>query len=358
MAQSRFLAVLQPGRVLPPLQHCTIAVVALGLTACANARSVAVPTAAVTHMVSRSALLYGRRLKPADTQWVDVRNYMAAFIGDTTNPQMLCLSSPNEQVCHTSVRDGGPGGEIKIIYSSGIVDYIGITSAAHQNPPGGGTEYYIGVIRNRESASGPLRCFATAGEGCTAPAGSYFMPEGVPYRIASVPIVSWDAVESASNSDGWSPRSPIAGELITTPSSQNNDHWLFDDRTMDPSTCSQWKAFEADSKVGIAYVKNVPFGGTVGPYVGSPVGTQDAIVVDTFGVNSDPGQPSTAERYFYVKGLGRVEESNAKSYNGPPYTLNPQYTLWNVERGLISSIVNPDPTPQCPQGSAWPLWGN
>lgn len=347
-----------------PLRTCAFIAALLGASSCTGAGSgTAAPPFTLTQTPFDAVKSASHAPKAANTMSVDMRQYMAATIGGTTthNKNMLCRSKPHEILCLSSVRAND--GEVKIIYfiTNGIIDYIAITSFDHSSlpPPGRGSPYYIGVARNVPGGGDTtLRCFSTYTVPCTAPPNSYFIPEGVPYTMSQLPVVSWSTVQSATNPDGTpdnpigSPMAPIPGALITTVNAQDGNFWSFGGRNMD-NNCAQTSGPEYKSKVLVAYVPNVPFGGMVGSKGGTPIGTQDAIVVDTFGIGS---YPRTAERYYYALGLGRVAEGTAQSNGGPPYTLNPTHNTWNVERPVDPSIIDIDQTSQCPAGTYIPLW--
>jgi hypothetical protein len=258
--------------------------------------------------------------QPGETCSVDVRPYIAATIGgtDAADGQKLC--TPTYQFCHTSVLDGGPYGEVNNAYSWGGYDYVGISSYDHTEqyvgtPLAGASPYYIGVIRDLDGSSGPLRCYSyfwsvDTDEECTSPSDSVMIPGGVPITILNLPVLSWATVEATQpGTPGVNdyPTELIPGTLITTPNTQYTqgqlNFWSFGVWYMaqpyvgTPRNCTMTAASGGaayPTKVGIAYVKNVPFGETIG--------TQDALVIDTVNI----GSSTNIERSFYVAGYGKV----------------------------------------------------
>jgi len=286
------------------------------------------------------------------TESVDMRHYMAPVIGGTLDdPGTKLCRSDNYNFCLTSLRDNA--GETQIVYSTslGIVDYIAISSYNHGSVAS--PVYYIGVARNQPGPNyNGLRCFSTNNELCSAPVNSLMMPEGVPYQISALPVVSYSTVLSASNAD-LSPSSPIPGAMLTTPNSGDGNYWLFETWNMAyPPPCVQTSAGNNyETKVLVAYVPNVPFGDVQGGDNPGSIGTQDAVVVDTFSI----GPPREAERYFYVKDLGRVREGHS-TYDSRTglYDLDTNETTWGVQLPINQSGTGliPRPIPdECPQGS-------
>jgi len=297
---------------------------------------------------------------------VDLRGYVAATVGGTPdNPQnMLCTEKNGNRrtICITGLREGNPHGEVAFFYdrSYGAVNHVAISSWYH-----GGysyAPYYIGTIRNftgTGSNGSILRCFSTWLSGatpCTAPANSFYMPAGVPYKMNDLPVVGNDAVVDASNSDG-SPKQVIAGAFLVTKLVSENNYWAFATQQMSAS-CAQHSPYGGSFKtrVFIVYAKNVPFGGT--PSLGG-IGTLDAVVIDAY----SPGygsSPAHVERTFYVSGLGSVMEGTAEYDNATKvYDLDTKNIDHSDETPLLSSVINynDNPEPKCPQGSYLPLWG-
>jgi hypothetical protein len=283
---------------------------------------------------------------PLDTVDVDVRPYMAAAIGGTVQSpgKMLCITSTT--ICRTSVRDGGPTGEIKINYeTNGIVDYIAISSYNHGTTYGAAN--YIGVVRNfTGGTTGFLRCFSTYGSMCSAPPNSYYMPEGVPWNINALPVVTTQAIDAATDSNG-SPSGQIAGTLLITSDGQDGNYYPFGQMNMTHS-CVQSPGYSGPllTKVRVAYVRAFDFGGNVGK--------NDAIVIDTFA----QGPPNHAERYFYVSGLGRVREETSTQNSQGVWGAPEQNIVWNNLKTANTKYVSLDQTAECPQGSYLPLWGS
>lgn len=298
----------------------------------------------------------------ATTMDLDVRAYMAATIGgDGSNPQqMLCTEDASGHVTHVcvmGVRDK-PSGEVAIYYdtSSGIVDHIGVTTWLHGHPSGPNSQEYIGVIRNYTGNHGYLRCFATWLSGpqlCNSLPNEFYMPEGVPFHFTNLPVLDASAVTDASNPDG-SPSKPIAGALLITDLSSEGNYYSFAQQRQTGSSCGQYDGNGPyQTKVFAAYVKNIKFGGT--PSLGG-IQTQDAFVVDTFAI----GTPNHSERYFYVKGYGRVREGSA-DWSGTCECYGP--TGKNVDHSDVRNydssymlVGSANPEPNCPQGSAQKLW--
>jgi hypothetical protein len=218
------------------------------------------------------------------------------------------------------------------------VDYIGIVSDEY-NSIGEGDLQYIGVIRNLNDGT-QLRCFAATYTNCTAPANSGHIPQGVPYLVTALPVVSAATEKATENADG-SPNHGIPGALITTPNagSSPKNYWAFAVNNMTPK-CAQSVAFDTLTQNQIVYVSQYPFGGTVG--------TQDAVVIDGFAI----GPPNHLERYYYVKGYGRVLETVAYQASGNPnYTIQTQVVAHNILEPLSASVININ-TGGCGQGSA------
>jgi len=279
----------------------------------------------------------------ATTKSVDMRNYMSVPIANANGTgNMLCSTqSGYSSYCLTSFYDGNQYGETKISYGigNGIIDYIAISSNGWQ-----GSANYIGVARNLPGTGGQLRCFANVFENCTAPVNTVFMPEGVPYLISNLPGVSLQTELASENPDG-SPAAPIAGSIITTQTvgySPYKNYQPFGVNSMN-GQCAQSLEFDTYNQTRIVYVTSVPFGGTIG--------TQDAIVIDGFGI----GPPNHIERYFYVKGLGRVREATAFQGSDGKYNHQTQNIYHNVEEPLSSKTININGG-GCPQGSAVPLY--
>lgn len=309
-------------------------------------------------------------LPPLPTVSVDVRQYMAAAISNGSAGQMLCANATVSTSCITSYYGGDANGEVVIAYGNGIIDYIGITSAT--GVPGGGIPFtagypytytgvtsprqYIGVIRNYPTGGDPLRCFTTLSS-CTAPA-SGFPLEGMPYIIDRLPVVSWATVAATENDTDPSqadayPIIGIPGAMTTTPNtSDQSSFWYYNVLNFD-ANCAQHQNFRVGSINTVIYVTGVPFGGQVG--------TQDAIVTD--GVSN--GNPSFLERYYYVKGFGRVREDISAQVATSPYGI-PVYGKGNfLSNNSDRSSVLPlnlgfIPFPAshggCPQGSAEPIF--
>lgn len=182
---------------------------------------------------------------------------------------------------------------------------------------------------------------------CTAPPNTVFLPEGVPYLISSLPVVSLQTELASENQDG-SPKAPIAGSMLTTPTyGINQPHPNYEPFTVNNMTaqCVQSTAFTTYNQTRVVYVTGVPFGGNVG--------TQDAIVIDGFAI----GPPDHVERYFYVKGLGRVREGTAYYDSATGYydQQQRQNILHNVLQPLSSAYININGG-GCPQGSSLPLF--
>ncbi len=260
---------------------------------------------------------------------------------------MLCDSYDNRaSACLTSFNDGGQYGEAEIAYgmNNGIIDYIGISSGGWQGSPN-----YIGVIRNVPGTRGQLRCFANEFQNCTAPANTVFMPEGVPYLIPNLPVVSLQTELASENSDG-SPKAPIAASMVTTYTVGIDNPYYnaqpFGVESMS-GQCSQSLENNQYSETLIVYVKGVPFGGNIG--------TQDAIMIDGLGFPRNH-----IERFFYVQGLGRVREGTASwDSNTGYYDLSQPVQRQNIYHNMVEQLSSSTITLQgvmCPQGSAIPLF--
>ena len=279
---------------------------------------------------------------------VDLRQYMAAVLAVAKPPSgtMLCGHAAWTE-CLTSVKDSA--GEAEIIYdsSNGVIDYVAISSYAHAPIYGNSSPQYIGVIRNRPGPGNPTRCFSTPGAGCASPPNSSFMPEGVPYLIPDMPVVKVEALTAASNPADGSPDAPITGSVVTTPDADDDNYWPFGVQEMTGS-CAQGYGGSATSLARVVYVKDVPFGGTLG--------TRDAVVIDGFSQSASPST-NILERYFYVRGKGRVREGiGTYDSNDGLYDDEPHYNVvHNFEQPLDTSKINLGP-PECPEGSAIPLW--
>ncbi len=275
---------------------------------------------------------------------VDMRNYMSASIANANGTgEMLCASN-NLSNCITSFYDGGPKGETKIVYSNGdgVIDYIGITTGTEDL--GQGPEEYIGVIRNLTGTGGQLRCFTYINTTCTAPALHVNIPQGVPYLISSLPVISAAMEQSTENPDG-SPESPLPGALLTTPNSSNPPGYTFFADVNMSSSCAQSLAFNTNTSVHVVYVTGMAFGGSIG--------TQDGVVINTY----TTGPPRHFERFYYVKGLGRVRESvSFYNPNTGLFNANTTNSVHNTLETLNVQMFNDFNAGGCPQGSAVPLY--
>jgi hypothetical protein len=373
-------------RIARPLATGLFLIAALaGFAACNSGGSVSgeAPSSATGSVLSAVQLASprpeyaGRRPQPLATIAIDVRGYMAGTVGGNIhNPTNMMCTDKNgvaTAICIMGVRDTDSG-EVDIYYdhSNGIVDHIAVTDWKHGTTQDQNSREYIGVIRNytgSTAASGAFeRCFSTWLSGaqfCTDGVypSAFYMPEGTPYKFnVDLPVLGNKAVVDASNSDG-SPKNPIQGALLITKLASEDNYFSFAQWKQTNSNCQTYgSSGPFKTKVFVAYVQNVPFGGTTivsgGSQVQQAVGTQDAFVVDTFSATE-------AERYFYVKDLGRVREGHAKFDSACGcFDLN---TL-NVDHGDIvpfrNSVIyvrgqsqHPNPEPYCPEGSAQKLWG-
>lgn len=285
---------------------------------------------------------------------VDLRPYWAALIAQMNNGNltghMLCQASPSQDKCETTLSD--TAGEVRQFYgphSNVIVNYIAIGSHDYKSIDGSSTKR-IGTIRNHEGGTSgdSLRCFtvmASSTNYCASPAAEALGP---PYLIPSLPVVSYTVLEEATNDDG-SPTEPVPGSLLVTPDASTGNYWNFGIQNMTASGCVQSYAGGSKNREHIVYVKNVPFGGTIG--------TQDAIVHD--GDSGDSSESDLLERTIYVEGLGAVEDGIAHyDPRDGLYDNTPHYNAaYNNEDPIDSKIINIYPA-QCPQGSAVPLWGS
>jgi len=283
---------------------------------------------------------------------------MAANISNSDGTgSMLCASSSNAQPnfsasCITSYYNGNAFGEIKIVYgnNNSINDYIGITNSTY-DPFGEGALQYIGVIRNFEGGNAQVRCFTDPSTNCSAPVSGHVL-EGMPYIIRNLPIVSATTELATENGDG-TPNRAIPGALITSPSGGDArspaNYWNYGLNTFSPG-CGQTRQSNFYSQNQVVYVQQLDFGGTVG--------TQDAIVTDGYSI----GPPNTLERYYYVRGLGRVRETVARqpSGTGPGtsgYGVGVSNILHNyllpLDRNQFDSSLF---TTTCGQGSAVPIY--
>jgi len=299
------------------------------------------------------------------TTSVDLRNYLAAVISTASGSgSMICDPIEDNAAgglnpsCLTSFYDGNASGETEIVNGNGLIDYIAITSET-QNPFGEGALQYIGVARNYPGGNNPLRCFDTAtspNSNCTAPPSGHVF--GAPYLIQKIPVVSWATAQATENdadptaTDAYGTK-PIPGALITTPSAGDGvgppNYENFGVNNMS-STCAQTHSFNTYSQGQIVYVTGVPFGGSIG--------TQDAIVLDGYSNDS----PSVLERYYYVKGYGRVRESVSYKYSGSTtYGVKQpaggfQALDRNAYRPYNANIIYANGNHGgCPQGSAVPI---
>ena len=326
-----------------------IALISIGLAGCSGATTspASLPYTSGNTGDAKDFLSQVQREHPLDTVNVDVRPYMAAAIGGTeTNPGKMLCTTAAPKICRTSVRDGGPTGEIKINYeTNGITDYIAISSYNHGTTYGAAN--YIGVIRNFTGGStGFLRCFSTYQSMCSAPPNSYYMPEGVPWTISALPVVSIQAIDDATDSNGG-PSGQIAGTLLITKEGNDGNYYPFGQENMSHS-CVQTPGYSGPllTKVLIGYVRAFDFGGNIGK--------NDAIVIDTFA----QGPPNHAERYFYVSGLGRVLEETSTQNSQGKWGAPEQHIPWDYLMTAKKAYVNLSQTADCPQGSYLPLWGS
>lgn len=235
-------------------------------------------------------------------------------------------------------------GEFVYVSSNGTVDYIARSTNASTTPA-----LPVGIIRNIDGTGAPLRCFASPGQPCTAPPSSSNMPEKLP-KIFLVNVVSWATEQASENTDivngqpvpNGTPRTTIAG-AVTFSGWQSFD-WV----NMD-SSGNQTRQGSVDNLVTAVYVLGVQFGGDIG--------TRDALVIDEQEGNS--GIPNHIERFFYVKGWGRVREAvsywnvNTNQYNAGPFVNSIRNTLSSTLQGngITPPAINPPPN-CCPQGSA------
>jgi hypothetical protein len=162
-------------------------------------------------------------------------------------------------------------------------------------------------------------------------------------------VVSYATELATENPEDGSPNHAIPGALVITPNTASDpvNFYTFADVTLNPTgNCAQSLYGNDPFQTQVVYVQQIPFGGTVG--------TQDALVTDGFA----QGAPNHVERYFYVKGMGRVRESKAfggSGTSGYVYGTVDGYTssntLHNLLEPLSSSYININ-TGGCPQGSA------
>ena len=316
-------------------------------------------------MPSASCKMIVKPYPALSTVSVDVRQYMAATISNSSGTgNMLCASNNKATAnfsasCITSYLNGSSNGEVKISYglNNNINNYIAIGSGLY-NPFGDGQIQYIGGVRNftgydtSTTTKGTLRCFTTARSpniNCTAPPSGQFF--GVPYLIKHLPIVSAATELATENPDG-SPARGIPGALITTPyaggigNPNPTNYWNIGVNTMS-ATCAQSHQENTYSQGQVVYVQQFNFGGSIG--------VQDAIVTDGF---SYANNPDSIERYYYVSGYGLVREAvswaasgSSKYDNASGHTATNIYHnyLLPLDKTLFNSTLL---TTSCPQGSA------
>jgi hypothetical protein len=256
---------------------------------------------------------------------VDMRNYMVQPL----NGSMLCQA--DNQLCLTSYLNTTDG-EFETIYTNTIHDYVAVT----------GSNSRIGVIRSYQNGQGlGLRCFSNPGAICSSPPNSQDVPEAVPLFFTTN-VVSLQTELASENSDG-SPMRPIQGAV----SPSNGQYLQFGINYLDTSTCAQTYFAAQNAFVYGVYVTGVQFGGNVG--------TQDAMVIDEYETagGSTPGIDSHVERYFYVRGLGRVRE--AAAWYDPNDGLYDAGSHFNSVRNMIASNTVTIPPAQCSQGSTTSL---
>lgn len=238
---------------------------------------------------------------------------------------MLCQS--NGQLCLQGHNNSN--GEFEYDYTNGIVDYIARSSQLN-----------YGVVRNQADGPNTLRCFSNANAYCTAPSNTGYFPEGVPL-IFDVNVVPLSTELTAENSDG-TPRAVVPGAVDFS----NHQDNLFGVVSMDPTTCAQQYEGQVGVHDWVTYVQQVPFGGNVG--------TQDALVIDEIELayNGTTRVPSGdhIERYFYVKGLGRVREASSGFDTNTGYYDEP--LGGNSVRNIITANTISNPQVLCPQGTA------
>lgn len=146
-----------------------------------------------------------------------------------------------------------------------------------------------------------FRCFSNVDASpCTAPPNAAFPPQSVP-QIVNLNVVYASTAAAAENSDG-TPSGPIAGSSQITGSQPVN----FGIYHMDPSTCAQTYIGNVLHTVSMVFVYQKFFDGDLG--------YRNAVVIDEYEGGATPDQ-NHVERYYYVAGIGRVQESS--SYYNP-----------------------------------------
>lgn len=226
-------------------------------------------------------------------------------------------------------------GEWTIVYAFGkptdtsnpkIIDYM----TRSNSPP-----YFFGVIRNldRSGGSNLFRCFGFANpvRACQASPNPRFFPEDVPV-ILKTNEASAATVLATENRTTGAPEEPISGANFIN----GNKFEIIAVNSIDVSSCTQRIGDEIAIRVSSTYVTKYPFGGEIG--------NRDALIIDEEESASSGGiiasKPTHLERYYYVRGYGRVKEGSSK-YN--PNTG--RYDIFNTGASLRNIIVRPNPIP-------------
>lgn len=245
------------------------------------------------------------------------------YIYQTTDGNMICQSDGRLCLKGFYASDGG----FIINYTNGITDFIARSTSS---------PYYVGVMRNAPDFNpANFRCFSNVDASpCTAPPNATFPPQSVP-QIVNLNVVSASTAAAAENSDG-TPNGPIAGSSQVTGSQPVN----FGIYHMDPSTCAQTYIGNVLHTVLMVFVNQKNFNGNLG--------VRNAVVIDEYEGGPTPDQ-NHVERYYYVAGIGRVQESSSY-YN--PSTGKFDRPLGGVSlRNMIVQSNMPQPATICAQGS-------
>lgn len=236
---------------------------------------------------------------PTQWIWIDVREY----ITQETPGFHLCDTRYGEPWNRCVDGHWGAQNEFVITYDHGIGDWIGRTSST----------LLVGPIRNVDPYFHEhYRCFSKPSQRCTEPSNTDYPPQGVPGAFyAQIDMDALPLPPVPIKDPTWIPITPAANidEAI-----QWNDGWHeFGVNLIDPVTCEQTFVRNVKRRVSYLVLDDVDFGGDLGVQY-------NVLVIDH--EESYPNDPTDnhpeghIERYYYVKGYGRVAIGVSQDMDG------------------------------------------